>query len=346
MSGLTMFVSSESEYASLSSMMSVSEVADRLEVMQHQECTSYKCKDYMIDDDENCSISTPSSNGPQQDQRNQPVDRECRVKMGEWCYQVVDFCKFRRETVAISMSYLDRFLSTSRPRALKAMNDRKEYQLAAMTSLYVAIKLFEPMTMDPGLLSAISHGCYSEDDIVAMEQEILTALSWKMNGPTAHDFVSHLMALLPTSALNGDESTVMTLHDFSKFQVEIAVCDYDIALQKPSIVALAAILNSAEGIDEKVFSARSRFEFFQCISREGGMNPFSFEVNAARIRLLELFSNNSGYELPQIANLTPIMTKEQDIITDSPKKSKVSRRKSITSNSPVSVAQVCFARCA
>jgi len=76
--------------------------------------------------------------------------------------------------------------------------------------------------------------------------------------------------------------------------------------EKPSVVALAAILNSAEGIDEKLFSAKSRFDFLQCIASEAGLHPFSIEVNAARVRLLDLFSKDSGYELPQIANLTPI----------------------------------------
>jgi len=342
MSGLTMMMSSEQDSCSISSAMSVSEVADRLNAMQHQESTTYKCKDY-IGNDENCSFDQASK---PQNQRDQPVDRECRVKMCEWCYQVTDFCKFRRETVAISMSYLDRFLSSSRPRARRALRDRKEYQLAAMTTLYIAIKLFEPMAMDAGLLSAISHGCYTEMDIVDMEQEILTALSWMMNGPTAHDFLSHIIALMPPSACDNDDAAVTTLLDFSRFQVEIAVCDYDFALQKPSVLALAAILNSAEGIDEEVFSAPRRFEFLQTIADESGMNPFSSQVNAARVRLLELFAKNSGYELPQVANLTPIINTDEGMVG-----SRISK-KTDSMSSPVSVArsiyplQATFARSA
>lgn len=347
MSGLTMFMSSETDSTFLSSAtMSVSDLADRLEAMQHQESTTYKCRDY-IGDDEVCSFSSALRRGPQ-DQRDKLVDRDCRVKMCEWCYQVTDFCKFRRETVAISMSYLDRFLSSSRQRARRALYDRKEYQLAAMTTLYIAIKLFEPMAMDTGLLAAISHGCYTEEDIADMEQEILTALSWRMNGPTAHDFLNHIIALLPPSTQHYDDATMMTLLDFSKFQVEIAVCDYDFALQKPSVVALAAILNSAEGIDETLFPAQSRFDFFQCISEEAGMNLFSREVNDARVRLLELFSKNSGYEMPQIANLTPIVNVDQEV-----KDARFFSTKSLPSSSPVSVArnnfspmQGSFARCA
>lgn len=253
--------------------------------------------------------------------------------MCQWCYQVTDFCKFRREAVAVAISYLDRFLSSSSTRAQKALYSKKEYQLASMTSLYISVKLFEPMVIDASLLAAISQGCYAESDIVAMEEEILRALSWRMNGPIVYDFISHLMAFLPKSAYSRVDNEVATvLLDFSKYQAEIAVCDYDLSLMKSGDVALAALLNSIEGIDESVFKARSRFEFFLRISDETGMNPFSNDVNIARNRLLELFRKNSGYELPQIANLTPVFCSKKEFVF--PK-----RLNSTGSSSPVTVTR-------
>jgi len=315
MPGLTMMMTPEQESTSLlSSSMSIGEVADRLAAMQLQESTSYRCRDY-IDNDNETTMCSPSLRRPRQQQRgpqeHQIIDRDCRLKMCEWCYQVSDFCKFQRETVAIGMDYLDRFLSTSSPRAIWALRDKKEFQLVAMASLYIAIKLFEPLAMDAGLLAQISHGCYTEMDVVEMEQEILTSLLWRMNGPTTNAFLTHIMTLLPPSAYGYDKPTAMTLLDFSRFQAEIAVSDYDLSLQKPSTLALAAILNSIEGIEMSLFPARSRFQFFQLIADASGMNPFSSEVNVARARLLELFSQSSGYEMPQIANLTPVIKAEQ-----------------------------------
>lgn len=291
--------------------LSIDELTDRLHVMQYQESTHYRSENYI--------------NGG-----SQAVDRECRVKMAEWCYQVTDFCQFKRETVAVSMSYLDRFLSTSRSSAREALQSKKHYQLAAMTCLYIAIKLFEPLAMDTALLSSISQGCYSESEISDMEKEILTSLGWRMNGPTAHDFLSHILNVLPTTARNSCESISRTLHDFSRFQVELAVSDYDLSIQKPSLVALAAILNSAEGVDGTMFRAQCRRQYLNYISNELGMDPFSGQVNAIRRRLLNLFSQNSGYEMPQIANFTPISHTE-------PKHHNV--RKSHASGSPVSIAR-------
>lgn len=302
----------------LSSSMPIEDVADQLTSMHQQESTSYRCRDY-IDVHNDATATTTSSSSMRSDcsqpsrrrrRREETIDRDCRSRMVEWSYQVSDFCKFQRSTVAMSMNYLDRFLATSSPRAHRALRDRKEFQLVSMTTLYIAIKLFEPLAMDAVLVAQISHGCYSEMDIVEMEQEILKSLGWRVNGPTADAFLKHILALLPPSAYGYDETTLLTLLDFSRFQAEVVVSDYDLSLQKPSTVALAAIMNSIEGIEKRLFSARSRFQFFQLIAAVSGLNPFSAEVNAARARLLKLFSVNSGYELPQIANLTPVIEEQ------------------------------------
>lgn len=294
--------SSEQDSAPSKYNMSISEVADRIAVMQHQELV-YRCNDYII----HTSTSYPlqSNHHPSSNAVNDQIDRECRVKMCEWFYQVVDACKFNRETVATSMSYFDRFLSTDNAVAKEALIDRKLYQLAAMTCLYTAVKINEPSIMDPALLSSISGGVYSEEDFVGMEVQILKALGWRVNGPTAHDFTSHLLALLPHVSSCSDRVT-KDLVDFSRYQIEVAVSDYDLCLQKPSIVALAAILNSTDGIDTKLFTARQRFQYFQCITdMDMNMNPFSEEVNAVRMRLLKF---------PQISNLTPVL-EDTDMIS-------------------------------
>ena len=76
----------------------VTDVVDRIAFMRQQEETTYNVRDYLA---ESVKVRKLAS---------KPVDEDCRVKMCEWCYQVVDFCKFRRETVGIGMSYLDRYL--------------------------------------------------------------------------------------------------------------------------------------------------------------------------------------------------------------------------------------------
>jgi hypothetical protein len=202
--------------------------------MRQQEESGYMKRDFLHQD--NPEVSVPA--GPLN------VDVECRSKMTAWCYQVVDFCKFNRETVEISMNYLDRFLAT--PAGLSAMVDRKIYQLAAMTCLYTAVKIHEPEAMDPKLVSNLSRGAYTPEQIETMEACILAALQWRVNPPTALSFVRQFLDLIPEETLSQD--VLQTAYDITKYQTELAVNEYDFVRVKPSVVAYAALMNALESV--------------------------------------------------------------------------------------------------
>lgn len=273
------------------------EVTERLAAMQRQE-SSYLPVNYLD------RLDRPPSR-----QDDDDITRSCRSKMAHWCYQLTDICTFRRETVTRAMSYLDRFLaaghaSQSSPsartyhqrRAAEALHDKREYQLASMCCLYVAVKMFEPLSMDASLLSEISHGCYSTAEILSMETSILHVLEWKLNGPTAQDFATHLLAMLKPSAYRYSIDTVKSILDSMLHQIEIAAADYDVALVSPSAVAVASLLNALEGMSQDSLSSKARYSFFSRVvdSVDLDMNL----VETVQRRLRSLFYLNSGVDLP------------------------------------------------
>lgn len=208
------------------------DVPDRISIMLIQEENEYGCFDYL------------AANEALRKKATKPVDADCRVKMCEWCYQVVDFCKFRRETVGIGMSYLDRYLCSDKGK--KALRDRKEYQLVAMTCLYIAIKLHEPLEMETSLLADLSRGCYTEMEFANMEKCILEAIEWRVSGPTPLAFVLHFVSFLtPTIS----SSVVEAIFDYARYQIELAIADHGFVKLKPSVIGMAALLNALEGMD-------------------------------------------------------------------------------------------------
>lgn len=142
------------------------------------------------------------------------------------------------------MSNLDRFLLT--PAGLPVLGDTNAFQLAAMTSLYSAVKIHEPEIMGVDLVSKLSRGQYSPDQIEAMEYTMLQGLGWKVNTPTALSFVRKFLELVPLGTL--EESIAEAAYDLSKFQSELAVGDYNLVPIKASTVAYASIINSLEGL--------------------------------------------------------------------------------------------------
>jgi hypothetical protein len=249
--------------------MDPADVADHIAIMKIQEETTYHVKDYLAD---SAGIRKNAS---------KPVDADCRVKMCEWCYQVVDFCKFRRETVGIGMSYLDRYLCT--PKGRDALCNRKEYQLAAMTALYIAIKIHEPLEMETSLLADLSRGCYTEMEFVGMEQTMLQTLRWRVNGPTPLGFVQYFIALLPETVHPAVGEIIM---DYARYQTELAVSEHTFVGIKPSEIALAAVLNGLEGIDSTLLPLKVQGKFVRRIERFSEMVVDDVELIQANLSML------------------------------------------------------------
>lgn len=250
-----------------------------IEAMRMQEETGYRTEDYMLS--EQAEPEVPSANGPQQ-----PVDKECRTKMSEWCFQVVDFCKFNRETVSIAMSFLDRFLMT--PEGQEAVNDRKVFQLAAMTSLYTAIKVHEPEAMEPKVVASLSRGAYTEDEVTDMERRILMAIQWRMNPPTAMSFVHHFMALLDEGSMK--ESEIVGTLELAKYQTELAVNCYDFVGVDASTIAFAALTNALQCAD---VSRDVEYTFMSRITQASNINADSDVVFNVQDQLYEAVQNAS-----------------------------------------------------
>ena len=97
------------------------------------------------------------------------------------------------------------------PQGHAAIINGEEFQLAAMTSLYIAVKIHEPEIMSASLISTLSRGAHTTKNVERMEQKILHAVRWRVNPPTSLSFVRQYIKLLPQEFL--DEETKTTLYD-------------------------------------------------------------------------------------------------------------------------------------
>lgn len=271
------------------------EVPERIAVMLHQEESDYAVIDYL------------AANATMRKLAPKPVDEDCRVKMCEWCYQVVDFCKFRRETVVIGMTYLDRFLCTDKGK--KALADRKEYQLVAMTCLYIAIKLHEPLEMETSLLADLSRGCYTEMEFANMEKKILEYLLWRVSGPTALGFVQNYMMFIPDSV---HEAVMDAVFDYARYQTELAIADHHFVKLKPSIAGAAALLNAIEGMDESLLPLKVQAKIIRSIEKYTGLDMDAVEDAQHRLSMIMIGIVNEDVIKKVDASLAALQEEEVD----------------------------------
>jgi len=129
------------------------------------------------------------------------VDASCRSTLVDWCFTVADSFDLSRETVGIGMSILDRYLSSGNGKSAGALRDKHKFQLAAITSFYVAVKLHEPVKLGIGIIVKLCRGFYEERAILELERDILHSLEWRVcvSTTTPIEYVRHLVQLLPES---------------------------------------------------------------------------------------------------------------------------------------------------
>lgn len=207
--------------------MTPDETLDTIEALCHQEL-GYQVYDYL-----------GRSLGPLHESL---IDVACRSSMIQWCNNLVDFCQYDRETTAYAVSCLDRYLST--PDGTVALLNAEQFQLAAMCALYTSAKIHERQALEPASIAKLSRGVHSTHDVERMEARMLNALKWRVNPPTALRFVHLYLDLIPNHML--DDASRQVILDLVKYQLNLALLNYPLSLNKASNLGLAALLNAID----------------------------------------------------------------------------------------------------
>jgi hypothetical protein len=157
------------------------------------------------------------------------------------------------------MSYLDRYLAT------RTVN-RRVFQLAAMTALYVAIKLYENGNFAISSVTALSRGYFIAEHIVAMEEIMLNALNWHVHPPTPIAFSRDFMLLVSMDIPPEVRSEICEL---VCYLTELSVCDYWFVTRKPSTIAIASFMCAFELLGYQRIESGYQDDFLQRLVDNG-----------------------------------------------------------------------------
>ncbi len=210
-------------------------VADSLSAMIQKELNTYSHKNYYL-------LDNPS------DSSAIVVTSDDRMALVDWCYGIVDYCQFSRESVASAMEMVDRFLSmpNNSINADEALRDQNKFQLLIITVLYVSIKANENVAISSDMFAEMGR-IYTVQEIEDMERKLLCGLSWQCHAPTAIQ-VGHAIVPLMFPYTHTSEATWGFLLDEMKYQTEHAVRDYYFSIQRPSTVVMGGLFNCIQHI--------------------------------------------------------------------------------------------------
>jgi len=218
-----------------------------------------------------------------QDSRDQGVSERCRRRTCEWMYDICDYFQLSREVVGIALFYVDRYFTLTFDGASGGQSPvtRRQFQLVALTGLYIAVKLHgesrqenlacrsSPSSGSPGqhhqhdntqpwnrlkfslaVCASISRNQFTPREIEDCERNMLNKLDWHVNpivssGTIIDSLLWYLPSTISARTTEGGigESISLFVYDCAKYLAELSVSVPALSLvYKPSNVAYASIL--------------------------------------------------------------------------------------------------------
>jgi len=274
-------------------------------VMIKQEKTSYAHTDYL-----------KQFRGTSAGKNATCINEKCRDTMAEWCYKVTDFCNFDPDTAGRAISFLDSFLSKGE--GSFALSDTRSFQLAAMCSLELAIKLTEPERIDMTFLADLSKRSFSVQELSDMEKKILSVLEWRLSPPMPLDFAIHFLELLPHNMCSSVRDALMK---FVRMQTEYASRNYSFLSYKPSLIGLVSVFNAIDAVGIFSHSESATKDYCRNVVVVSGVNPSEDTLHDVRTELqksMETVARNYAKENLKCSSNTSYLKHEATKHSSSP----------------------------
>ena len=200
------------------------------------------------------------------------MDESSRKAMVIWLVRLQKTLGLSSETVSIGISYLDRYLSSGRGNSYYVLHNRCHFQLAAITCFYTgkfvinvvvwwlkilhikpllpfdtppfsyldkAVKIYEPVVLGLDMLVQICRDTYTEEDIMAMERDILQSLHWRVSVHTAMEYIRTVLDLVDVHAY-----VVDSLLSSCQTHMDAVITNLTFSCCKPSVVGVSILATS------------------------------------------------------------------------------------------------------
>ncbi|KAL3651957.1 putative cyclin-A3-1 [Castilleja foliolosa] len=110
------------------------------------------------------------------------INASMRGVLVDWLVEVAEEYKLLSDTLYLTVSYIDRFLSTN-------VISRKKLQLLGVSSMLIASKYEEISPPHVEDFCYITDNTYTKEEVVKMEADVLKSLKFEIGNPTVKTFL-------------------------------------------------------------------------------------------------------------------------------------------------------------
>ncbi|XP_065853678.1 cyclin-A3-4-like [Euphorbia lathyris] len=158
------------------------------------------------------------------------VTANMRGILVDWLVEVAEEYKLVSDTLHMTISYVDRFLS------LNVLN-RQKLQLLGVSSMLIAAKYEEINPPNVEDFCYITDNTFTKEEVVKMEADILKSLKFELGSPTIKTFLRKHTRV----AQEDYKSLNLQLEFLGYYLAELSLLDFNCVKFLPSLVAASAI---------------------------------------------------------------------------------------------------------
>lgn len=174
-------------------------------------------------------------------QRQPDINSSMRCILVDWLVEVAEEYQLHRETLCLSVNYIDRFLSE-----MSVL--RGKLQLVGAAAMFLAAKFEEIYPPEVKEFVYITDDTYTQKQVLRMEHLVLKVLSFNVAIPTANVFAEKYLDILGVTEKDNVYSLTMYL-------VELSMLEADPFLKYvPSTIAAASTCLACRTLDREPWS--------------------------------------------------------------------------------------------
>ncbi|KAI3465298.1 hypothetical protein Pfo_021961 [Paulownia fortunei] len=169
------------------------------------------------------------------------VTANMRGILMDWLVEVAEEYKLLSDTLYLTVSYIDRFLSMN-------VINRQRLQLLGVSSMLIASKYEEISPPHVEDFCYITDNTYAKEEVVKMEADVLKSLKFEMGSPTVKTFLRRFTRI----AQEDYESPSLQLEFLGCYLAELSLLDYGCVKFLPSLVAASVVFLSRFTLQAKL----------------------------------------------------------------------------------------------
>ncbi|XP_044475098.1 putative cyclin-A3-1 [Mangifera indica] len=158
------------------------------------------------------------------------IDANMRGILVNWLVEVAEEYKLVPDTLYLTISYIDRFLS------LNVLN-KQRLQLLGVSSMLIASKYEQISPRNVADFCSIRDITYTKDEVVKMEADVLKALKFELGNPTIKTFLRRFTRV----AQEDYKASNLQLEFVIYYLAELSLLDYACVKFLPSLVAASVV---------------------------------------------------------------------------------------------------------